>query len=107
MNYALLTAQSSPITSYIMLGGMLVLMYFLLFMPQKKQQKRDAKMRANLDIGDEVLTQGGIVGRIVSMKEESIVIETGSDRVKLRVVRGAIVQNTTPKEPEKKEKAKE
>ncbi|MEG1774770.1 MAG: preprotein translocase subunit YajC, partial [Oscillospiraceae bacterium] len=85
-----------------------------MFMPQKKQQKKDAQMRSNLDIGDEILTQGGILGRVVSMKEDTIVIETGSDRVKLRIVRGAVIQNTTPKEAppapakkEKKEKVKE
>lgn len=95
MNF--LTA-ANPISSYLMLGAMLVLMYVVMFLPQRKQQKRDAQMRASLDIGDEVLTQGGILGRVVSMKEDTIVIETGMDRVKIRIVRSAVIRNTTPKD---------
>lgn len=91
-------------SSYLMLGLMLVVVYLIMFLPQRKQQKKDAAMRASLDIGDEVLTQGGIVGRVVSLKDDTIVIETGSDRVKIRVLRNAVVANTTPKE--EKEAAK-
>lgn len=106
-NFFLTAAQPNPMSTYLMLGAMLVVMYFVMFMPQRKQQKKDAQMRANLDIGDEVLTQGGILGRVVSMKDETLVIETSSDRTKMRVLRSAIIQNTTPKEapaPVKKEK---
>ena len=49
-------------------------------------------------MGDDVITIGGIVGTIVSTKEDTLVIETGSDRSKIRVTRWAIQQNTTPKE---------
>ena len=84
--------------SYIMMGAMLVVVYLVMFLPQRKQQKKDAQMRASLDIGDEVLTQGGIIGRVVSVKDDTIVIETGSDRIKIRILRSAVVANTTPKE---------
>lgn len=84
--------------SYIMMGAMLVVVYLVMFLPQRKQQKKDAQMRASLDIGNEVLTQGGIIGRVVSVKDDTIVIETGSDRVKIRILRSAVVANTTPKE---------
>ena len=89
---------ANPMSSYIMLAVMMVLIYVLMFLPQKKQQKKDAQMRSSLDIGDEVLTQGGIIGRVVSLKEDTIVIETGSDRGKSRILRKAVVANTTPKE---------
>ena len=100
MSNFLLTAAATGETgsvwgSYLMLGIMLVVLYVFMFLPQRKQQKKDAQMRANLDIGDEVLTQGGILGRVVSMKDEFIVIETGSDRVKLRIVRNAVIQVTS------------
>ena len=53
-------------------------------------------MRSELQIGDEIVTIGGIIGIIVSMKEDSLVIETGSDRSKIRVTRWAISgKNTT------------
>lgn len=84
--------------SYIMMGAMLVVVYLVMFLPQRKRQKQEAQMRASIDIGNEVLTQGGILGRVVSLKDDTIVIETGSDRVKIRVLRSAIVANTTPKE---------
>ncbi|MEA5134933.1 MAG: preprotein translocase subunit YajC [Candidatus Fimivivens sp.] len=89
---------ANPMGSYIMMGAMLVVVYLVMFLPQRKQQKKDAQMRASLDIGNEVLTQGGIIGRVVSVKDDTIVIETGSDRVKIRILRSAVVANTTPKE---------
>ncbi|MDF3006042.1 MAG: preprotein translocase, YajC subunit [Oscillospiraceae bacterium] len=89
---------TNPMGSYIMMGAMLVVVYLVMFLPQRKQQKKDAQMRASLDIGDEILTQGGIIGRVVSVKDDTIVIETGSDRVKIRILRSAVVANTTPKE---------
>ena len=63
-----------------------------------KQQKKEAAMRSALEIGDEILTQGGIIGRVVSLKDDTIVIETGSDRVKIRILRNAVAANTTPKD---------
>jgi len=89
---------ANPMGSYIMMGAMLVVVYLVMFLPQRKQQKKEAQMRASLDIGNEILTQGGIIGRVVSLKDDTLVIETGSDRVKIRILRSAVVANTTPKE---------
>lgn len=74
----------------IMIVGMIAVFYFLLFRPQKKQQKQEAEMRNNLEVGDEITTIGGIIGEIVSIKEETVTIETGKDRSKIRILRGAI-----------------
>ena len=101
-----LLAADNTLSSYLFLGLMLAVLYVVMIMPQRKQQKRDLQMRASLDIGDEVLTQGGVLGRIVSIREDTVVIETGSDRVKLRIVRNAIIQNTTAKSATKKESTK-
>ena len=95
MGNLLLTAGEGSMGSFITLGLMMVAVYMLILMPQRKQQKRDAKMRASIDIGDEIVTTGGIVGRIVSIKEDTIMVETGSDRVKIRFVKSAIAQNVT------------
>ncbi len=72
-----------------------VAFYFILIRPQKKKEKEAAKMRDSLEIGDEVVTIGGIIGRVVSLKEDHIVIETGGDRSKIRIKRWAIQSNET------------
>lgn len=68
----------------------LAAMYFFLIRPQKKRQKQEAEMRSNVQIGDDITTIGGIVGKIVNLREDSVVIETGADRTKLRIKRWAI-----------------
>ena len=55
-------------------------------------------MRENLEIGDEIVTIGGIVGLVVSIKEDTVVIETGSDRSKIRILKSAVAQNISAKE---------
>ena len=93
MNYL---SATNPTGSYIMMAVMLVVIYLIMFLPQRKQQKKEAAMRSALEIGDEI--QGGIIGRVVSLKDDTIVIETGSDRVKIRILRNAVAANTTPKD---------
>jgi len=70
-------------------------MYLLMIRPQRKREKKQREMRSRLEIGDEIITIGGIIGRVVSLREDSIVIETGNDRSKIRVTRGAVQQNNT------------
>ena len=82
----------SPI---LIMGGMFVLMYFLMIRPQKKRQKEEQNMRDSIQIGDEITTIGGIMGRVVTVKDDSIVIETGADRTKLRFQKWAIQTNNT------------
>lgn len=68
-------------------------MYFLLIRPQRKKQKEEKKMRENLQIGDEVVTIGGIYGRVISLKEDTMVIESKSDHSKLTFARWALQTN--------------
>ncbi len=74
---------------------MIAVFYFLLIRPQKKKEKEEKKMRENLQVGDEILTIGGIYGRVISLKEDSIVIESKSDHSKLTIARWAMQQNLT------------
>ena len=69
-----------------------VLMYFIFFRPQNKKKKQEAEMRKNAQVGDEITTIGGICGRIIAVKDEteSVIIETGSDRTRIRVKRWVI-----------------
>lgn len=70
-------------------------MYFLLIRPQRKKQKEEKKMRDNLQVGDEIITIGGIYGRVISLKEDTLVIESASDHSKLTVARWALQTNLT------------
>ena len=88
-------AQQSPFTPILLMGGLFVAMYFLTIRPQKKKQKEEQNMRDSIQIGDEITTIGGIMGRIVTVKEDSIVIETGADRTKIKFQRWAIQTNNT------------
>ena len=86
----LTTTSEGYISLFFTLALMLVLLYFMIYRPQKKQEKKDAAMRSSLEIGDQVTTIGGIIGRVVAIKDESFVLETGADRVKIRFSRTAI-----------------
>lgn len=74
----------------LMLVVMFVAMYFLTIRPQKKAEKEANDMRNNLQVGDEVTTIGGIIGRIVSIKDETCVIETTKNGTKIRFLKSAI-----------------
>ena len=69
---------------------MFVLMYFFMIRPQKKQEKETNDMRNNLKVGDEITTIGGIIGKIISIKEETVMIESGHDRTKIRILKSAV-----------------
>ena len=86
----LTTTTESYISLFFTLALMLVLLYFMIYRPQKKQEKKDAAMRAALEIGDQVTTIGGIVGRVVAIKDDTFVLETGADHVKIRFIKNAI-----------------
>ena len=73
-----------------MVALMFVFLYFFMIRPQKKQEKKDAEMRDALAVGDEVTTIGGIIGKVVSIKGETFVLETTKDKTKIRFLRGAI-----------------
>lgn len=75
-----------PLMLVVFIGAM----YFFMIRPQKKQEKQIAEMRNNLMIGDEVTTNGGIMGRVVHVKDDVVTLETGSDRLKIKVRKWAI-----------------
>ena len=81
-----------------MLVGMFALMYFLMIRPQKKRQKEEQEMRNAVELGDDITTIGGIVGKVVAVKEDSLIIETGADRNRLTIKRWSIQANNTANE---------
>jgi preprotein translocase subunit YajC len=84
------TPTTSPWPTLIIMGVMLVFFYFFMIRPQKKQQKQEAEMRNALAVGDEVTTIGGIIGKVVSIKGETFVLETTKDKTKIRFLKGAV-----------------
>ena len=91
-------AQGSSMSMILMMVALFAAMYFFTIRPQKKQQKMEQEIRENTQIGDEITTIGGICGKVVSVKDDTIVIETGSDRVKIKFKKYAIQTNHTANE---------
>ena len=83
------------LTTLLPIVLMVVIFYFLLIRPEKKRSKKMKDMLDNLQVADEVVTTGGIIGRVLSVKEDTVLIETGSDRTRLRVLRSTISENRT------------
>ena len=80
----------SWVTTIVMIVALVAFMYFFMIRPQKKQEKKDAAMRDALAVGDEVTTIGGIIGKVISIKGETFVLETTKDKTKIRFLKGAI-----------------
>lgn len=112
MNPILLMAQAggtasgsaaSPYSSILLMVALFGIMYFVMIRPQRKRQKEEREMRSSLEIGDEIITIGGIVGKVVTIREQDIMIVTGPDKTKMNVQRWAVNTNVTKTEQHKKE----
>ena len=116
MSFSILTAASgnttaSLLTTLLPFVVLIVVFYFLLIRPENKKKKALNEMRDSLSVGDEVTTIGGIVGKVVHIKDDLVTIETSEDRVRIQFTRWAIStkgtqtsQDATPETTNKKEK---
>lgn len=84
----------------IYLAVIVVVFYFLLIRPNKKKKQEEEKLKNSLQIGDEILTIGGFYGKIISLKEDSVIIESELDHTKQKLARWGIQQNLTVHETE-------
>lgn len=84
---------------------LLVVMYFLMIRPQKKKDKEIKEMRNSLTVGDEIVTIGGICGKIVKTKDDSFIIQVGADKVKFEMMRWAV--SSVTKESSRRENVEE
>lgn len=98
------------IVTMAMLVVMIAVFYFLMIRPENKRKKAITEMRNSLKVGDDITTIGGITGTICALKENTLVIESGADRVRLEVTKWAVstkgtqtTEDATP-EAEKKDK---
>ena len=82
-------------TSIIMIVVMIGVMYFLMIRPENKRKKEAEQMRSDMKVGDEITTIGGICGKVVQVKDDKFVIETGADQVRIEFVKWALSSNET------------
>lgn len=102
-NYLLMTSpggEQNPYSSLVFLALIIVVFYFFMIRPQVKKQKELTNYRKNLAKGDKVITNGGIYGKIIEVKEKYLVIDAGSD-VKLKVDKNSVVQDSGDLEQKK------
>lgn len=108
------SSWAAMFTMIIPLALMVLVFWLLIIRPEKKRTKELQNMLDSLQIADEVVTNGGIVGLVISLQKDTVLIETGSDRTKIRVLRSAIakcntthdVVETVDKKPKDKSKSK-
>jgi len=89
------TAFEGMLGFFMPMALLVLVFYFLLIRPERKRSKKAKEMRENVQIADEVVTSGGIIGRVVSVKDDTVLIETGGDRTRIRVLKSAIAENRT------------
>ena len=82
----------------LIMVAMFALMYFTSIRPQKKRQQQEQEMRNAVEVGDEITTIGGICGRVVTVKDETLVLETGADRNRITVTRWSLRENNSANE---------
>ena len=89
----------------LLMVGMLAIMYFFTIRPENKRRKEADQMRASLQVGDVITTIGGVVGTICAVKENTIVVETGADRVRIEFTKWSVsskgVNTTNDEQPAK------
>jgi len=89
---------SAPI---LMMVAIFAIFYFLLIMPQQRRQKKWQAMLKEIKSGDKVVTSGGLTGVIMSVKEDTVVLRTPPDNIKLEIARSSIVTLTTAEDGSK------
>ena len=99
------TASGGLMSTLLMMGIMFGIMYFMLIRPENKRKKEAEQMRSAVKTGDKITTIGGVVGTVVSVKDDKIVLETGADQVRIEFAKWAISTNDTA-DAAAKEKAK-
>ena len=99
-------AAGGGMSSIIMIVAMIAVFYFLMIRPENKRKKEAEQMRSNMKNGDEITTIGGITGTVVNVKENTFVIETGADRVRIEFAKWALSTNETATAAAKEEQKK-
>ena len=99
-------AAGGMFSTILMLVMMLAIFYFMLIRPENKRKKEAEQMRSSVKTGDKITTIGGIIGTVVTVKDERVVIETSADQVRMELAKWAISSNETAAEAAKAEAKK-
>ena len=105
LNFLTTATTPSLASPLIMMVLMFAIFYFMLIRPENKRKKEAEQMRSAVKTGDKITTIGGIIGTVVSVKDDKFVMETGADQVRIEFAKWAISTNETA-EAAAKEKAK-
>ncbi len=81
---------SESTSSILMLVALFAVMYLMLIRPQRKKEKQVQEMRNNIKPGDEIVTIGGILGKVVRVKDEEVTIQVGADKTKIEIAKWGI-----------------
>ena len=95
MAHFMTSTQGGGMTSIIMIVAMIAVFYFLMIRPENKRKKEAEQMRSAVKSGDQITTIGGIMGTVVSVKDDKFVMETGADQVRIEMAKWAISTNET------------
>ena len=99
--------EATLMPTLIMMGLLFVVFYFMLIRPENKRKKETEQMRSAVKEGDMITTIGGVIGKVVNVKEDKIVLETGADQVRIEFAKWAISSNETAVEAAKVKAQKE
>ncbi|MBE6917558.1 MAG: preprotein translocase subunit YajC [Ruminococcaceae bacterium] len=88
-------APGLDIMTILMIVGMIAIFYFMVIRPENKRKKEAEQLRSSMKVGDEITTIGGIHGKVVSVKDDKFVIETGADQVRIEFAKWALSSNDT------------
>ena len=83
------------LSTILMLVAMLAVFYFMMIRPENKRKKEAEQMRSETKVGDEIVSIGGICGKVVHIKDEKVIIETSADQVRIELTKWAISSNET------------
>ena len=102
LNFLTSTSAAGGLGStVIMMVLMIAIFYFMLIRPENKRKKEAEQMRSSVKNGDRITTIGGIIGTVVSVKDDKLVIETGADQVRIEIAKWAMSTNETAAEAAK------
>ena len=84
------TGTGSMLTMLIPLAMLAIVFYFFIYRPQKKQEKETSDMRNSIELGDVIVTTGGIIAMVVKVKDDMLLVETSGDRTKIQIQKWAV-----------------
>lgn len=99
-------AGGMGLSTILMLVAMLAVFYFMMIRPENKRKKEAEQMRSEVKVGDEIVTIGGICGKVVHIKEDKFVVETSADQVRIELAKWALSTNETGAKRAKEEAQK-